>query len=540
MSKTALLSVYDKTGIVEFAQELVQLDWDIYSSGGTAKVLDDAGVPVTDIQEIVGPAILDHRVATLSRELHGGLLADYIAHLEEMEQLGFRYIDLVCVDLYPLDVAISAADATRESVIKQTDIGGPTMMLAGAKGDRIVISDPVDRMRVIEWLKAGEPDHDEFINELGAKAYFTDSRYRLLSARYHSGGRYDGILGERVLTCKYGENAQQTPAAFFSSAKTDPLSLDQFDVVAGTDPSYNNLVEIGDRQVQTITHIAAGFERNFGDVPLIAIGGKHGNCCGAAVGDDPAEVIRQMLAGDLRAIHGGLVMTNFDITAELAEILLSWKIGGAKRRILDAISAPGFDDEAIRMLSRKGDKCRFLANPALSEVGEGLLDTAPRFRYVRGGFLLQPNYTFVLELPSEDLITPQPILRDLVLAWAIGSTSNSNTITLTRNGTLLGNGVGQQDRVGGAELAIKRACDANKLLGAEARVDGQELEGAAGYSDSFFPFPDGVQVLIEAGVGAILATSGSVNDDATLELCQKHGVRLIWLPDSVARGFAFH
>jgi phosphoribosylaminoimidazolecarboxamide formyltransferase/IMP cyclohydrolase len=530
--KTALLSVYDKAGIVEFAEELVRLGWDIFSSGGTAAKLADAGVPVTDIQEIVGPAVLDHRVATLSRELHAGLLADYILHLDEMELLGFRYIDLVCVDLYPLDEAIAAPDATRESVIKQTDIGGPTMMLAGAKGDRVVISDPADRMRVITWLKAGEPDRAEFINELGAKAYFNDSRYRLLSAHYHSDGHYDGMLGERVLTCKYGENGWQTPAALYSTGSDDPLALDRFEVVAGAAPSYNNLAEI-DRQLQTITHIAAGMETALDDLPFIAIGTKHGNPCGAALdSDDPVWVLQKMVMGDPRAIFGGLVMVNFGIDEALAEVLLSYGVTSG-RRILDGISAPSFTDGAIEMLGRKGDKCRFLVNPALAFLDSSSLDTAPRKRYVRGGFLSQPNYGYVPDfraIVEETGIDVQEYdLDDLVLAWAIGSTSNSNTITLVRRSQLIGNGVGQQDRVSCCELAIKRAVDA-----------GHSTQGATAYSDSFFPFPDGPGILADAGVTAIWSTTGSLKDGETQALCAERGVRLFQTPDAEGRGFFGH
>jgi phosphoribosylaminoimidazolecarboxamide formyltransferase / IMP cyclohydrolase len=530
-SMKALLSVYDKTGLKEFAEDLHKLGWDLIASGGTAKVIQDAGLPVTDVAELVGGgAILDHRVVTLSREIHAGLLArDIPEDRKELEDLGIPFIDLVCVDLYPLQDEIANPDSTPDSVIQKTDIGGPTMLRSAAKAGRVVVADPADRQKVIDWLKADRPEAETFKRELAAKAEAIIADYCLCSARYHSHGDFDGIVGHLVLTCKYGENAPQTPAGLFSTNSKDPLSLDKFEVVAGTAPSYNNLCEV-DRHLQTITHIAAGFEKNFGKVPLIAIGTKHGNPCGAAVGEDAAEVLKKMVTGDARAIFGGLVMTNFDIDEKLAETLLTHGMEGG-RRLLDGIIAPSFTKEAIDMLGRKGDKCRFMVNPALSKLGIDSLDKNDRLRFVRGGFLRQPNYMTVIELKAAEktgeLAKEQE--HDMILGWAIGSTSNSNTVTLVKAGQLIGNGVGQQDRVSCCQLAIKRAVDA-----------GHEVKGAVAYSDSFFPFPDGPEVLADAGIAAIWSTTGSLKDKDTQDLCKERGVVLYQLPDSEARGFFGH
>lgn len=527
---TALLSVYDKTGIKEFAQELIGLGWDIISSGGTAKALSDNGIPVRDVAELVGGgAILDHRVVTLSREIHAGLLARYIdADIAELERLGIPFIDLVCVDLYPLADEIANPQATRESVIEKTDIGGPTMLSSAAKGRRIVVAKPEFRQGVIDWLKAGKPTADDYLNFLAATADAVVADYRLQSARYHSNGLYDGFVGRVDKTCRYGENAWQTPAHLLVGDSPDPLALSRFRAVEGADPSYNNWVDI-DRLLQTLTHIAAGWELNFKMVPLVAVGAKHGNPCGAAVGSDSADVMRRMAEGDARALFGGLVMLNFELDQAGAEALKS------VQGVLDGIVAPGFTPEAIEVLSRKKtQKCRFLVNPALEGVGLGSLNQEVRFRQVRGAYLRQPNYTYVLDLSDEEMMWygnefSDQQRHDVVLAWAIGSTSNSNTISLVRNGQLIGNGVGQQDRVSCCELAIKRAKDA-----------GHEVRGAASYSDSFFPFPDGPEALIKAGATAMFATSGSVKDAETQALCQKHGLVLCQLPDTKARGFYGH
>ena len=221
------------------------------------------------------------------------------------------------------------------------------------------------------------------------------------------------------------------------------------------------------------------------------------------------------------------------------------------------VAAPSFSAEAVEILSRKKGKCRLLANPAIAKIGLSSLDTARRFRYVRGGFLEQPNYIFIPKLdPSRDLpFAGEEGARDIILAWAIGCTSNSNTITIVKDGRLYGNGVGQQDRVGAAKLALFRADDAQASLDAFSQSLGSslhsatpskkhaseaDLTNAVAYSDSFFPFPDAPEVLIDRGIKTIFSTSGSVNDEKIIELCKAKGVNLIMLPDAEARGFYQH
>jgi phosphoribosylaminoimidazolecarboxamide formyltransferase/IMP cyclohydrolase len=337
-------------------------------------------------------------------------------------------------------------------------------------------------------------------------------------------------LGQR-LSCAYGENAAQAPAALLVCDLDDPLALGSFTQVEGAALSYNNLAEL-DRQLQTITHMAAAFDRPGADRPALALGTKHGNACGAAATTTPADAIRRMLEGDLRAIFGGCVMLGFSVGVEEAELLLGHAVEGG-RRLLDLVTAASFSDEAIELLARKHGKCRLLANPALGALGRASLDTAPRTRPVRGGVLEQPNYTFVLDLDADEVETTAPLTDaqrdDLLLAWAVGSTSNSNTITLVRDGALIGNGVGQQDRVSCCALAIARATDA-----------GHATSGAVAYSDSFFPFPDAPQTLIDAGITAVFSTSGSVRDDLVRQTFLDAGVPLAQLPDRAARGFYAH
>src|SRR3989344_3882896 len=517
--KTALISVYNKTGIEEFAQGLLKRGFGkLISSGGTAATLKKAGIPVTDVADISGLSpILGHRVVTLVPQIQGGLLATEKQRIE-LEELGYPWIDLACVDFYPLIEEIRRPGATRESVIEKTDIGGPTMVRSAIKGRRIVIVESTDRSRVLEWLDAGEPDSDGFKNNLAAKAEGIVANYCLESARFHSSGEIDGMIGYEVAPCKYGENAWQTPAGLFARyGADDPLALQNFKLVAGDALSYNNWCDI-DRMLQTITHIAAGFEQNLNLRPFIALAVKHGNPCGAAVSFFPylpSVATQKAIEGDTLAIFGGSVMTTFEIGDDQAKELIHHKMPEEQKRILDVVVAPSFTAEAIEILSRKHGKCRLVVNSQLDKLTKLDLDKKERLHFVRGGFLKQPNYMSVLRSFNLNLA----VEYDLTLAWAVGSTSNSNTITLVKDGMLLGNGVGQQDRVGAAKLAVDRA-----LRG------GHDLKGAVAYSDSFFPFPDGIEILANAGIKTILASSGSRNDELIKKICQERGVAFYLLP----------
>lgn len=535
----ALISVYDKTGIEEFAHGLADLGWKIYASGGTAQAIKKSGVKVTDVSELVGgQAILGHRVVTLSREIHAGILADNTKQqAAELKRLGIPRIDLVCVDMYPLTEAINNG-APESEIIEKTDVGGPTLLHAAAKGRRIVLSKPSQRQTVLDWLKAGRPNEQQFIKSLAAAAELEVARYILESAKYLNGSEAFGFIGNQIAQAKYGENPWQGGAGLYARrSDQDPLSIANFAQVGGTGLSYNNYADI-DRLLQTITHIAAGFDKNFNQVPAIALGAKHGNVCGAAVSENPDEAIKKMLEGDSRAIFGGCVMINFAVDEDEANLLLEHAMNGGKR-LLDVVAAADFTDKAMEILQRRGGKLRLVKNSALGQLNQKSLDIARRFRYVRGGVLAQQNYDFVLDFKSAELEKAsqssfaRPGLaneeKDMLLAWAIGSTSNSNTITLVKNGMLIGNGVGQQDRVSAAQLALKRTRDA-----------GHDTDGAVAYSDSFFPFPDGAETLAKAGIKAIFATRGSVNDHKVVEALKKAGVAFYTLPDATARGFYAH
>ncbi len=541
--KLALLSVFDKTGIAEFARELHNMGWVIISSGGTAKAISDGGVPVVDVADYTGlKPILKHRVATLTPKIHAGLLATEDM-MPEMLALKYWWIDLVCVDMYPLSAEIASPTATRESVIEKTDIGGPTMLRSGAKGRRIVVATNEDRTWVIEALQKGDVDSADR-DRLAAKAEGIVADYCLDSARYTSGGSIDGQIGTKVYDLAYGENRYQSPAAFHSTGAHDTLAFENFRLVEGSAPGFVNATDL-DRMIQTMTHIAAGFDVNFDFVPKIAIAVKHGNCCGAAVGFDSVRTLESMLDGDQLAVHGAFIMANFPIGHIESLTLRTWEQLPGKRRIIDGVVAPGIDETAREILGRTEGKCRMFVNPVLEHLNRDNLDKAVRYRYVRGGFLTQPNYSFILDLSKMDyrapgadgvfhVINKQGRLTefeemDMILAWAVGSTSNSNTITLASGGAIIGNAVGQQDRVLAAELAVIRAKRGKHGIG-----------GSIAYSDSFFPFPDGIDVLADAGVAAVFTSEGSINDSKVFASAKEKGLVVYSINDGVCRGFYGH
>jgi phosphoribosylaminoimidazolecarboxamide formyltransferase/IMP cyclohydrolase len=527
--KWALVSVYNKTGIVEFVQVLVRMGWKILASGGTAKVLTNAGITVKDVAELVGGgAILKHRVVTLSRELHAGLLADKTdpEQVDEMRKFGLPFIDMVVCDFYPLSDAIAKPDATVASVVELTDIGGPTMVRSAAKGNRIVICRFEDRQPTLDMLKEiGDitPGNRE---ALRARAEFEVARYCMDSARFHSAGEFEGMFGEKVITLPKGENGYQTPAALYVSDAGNPFGLDKYQVLEGAPLSYNNYTDI-DRLHQTMALIVNTW-KSVGKSPHIAVGGKHGNPCGAGVSGSMLEAVVKAVNGNTLSMFGGVMMCNFTINDELAHTMVTSGINEGVQKF-DSVIAPDFTPGAIEVFKRPKGRCRVVKGP----IDLGLIPPIDRkrFRQVEGGFLTQPDYNFVPNLGVGEEVWNKPYLMDLLLAICIAWRSNSNTISIVKDLMLLGNGVGQQDRVGAAELAVERAKKAGH---------GIKLEGSSAASDSFFPFPDAPEVLVDSGVKHIFSTSGSVNDKLTQDLCASRGVTLHQSPDPAARGFFGH
>ena len=542
--RCALVSVYNKVGMVADVQRLVNLGWTIFGSRGTVKELSAVGLPAIDVAGLVGGGpILGHRVVTLSREVHAALLADALKpeDLAELMEKCIPFIDLVRCDFYPLREAITNAaglerQAAIDLVVEKTDIGGPCMVRSGAKGLRVVVCRKQDMEAVLQELEATGDVSLATRQELRWRAEAEVGKYVCLSAEFQSDGKFRSIHGERFAQCKYGENAWQTPAEIFNGGGDHPLAIHNFQLIEGTGLSWNNYCDL-DRLLQTLTHMCAGHFKNFNIVQAAGVGVKHGNACAAAQKRDALDTVYAVARGDRRAIFGGSVIFNFELNGSFAEALAKEAAStGQEKQLFDMVVAPSFTPQAVEELKRKSDKCRLVVNPALSNKAY-MLDARPRFRYFFGGdFGVQSNYTYVLDLNDPELQSygpscPPGYKPGVILSWAVAATSNSNTITIVEDDGLWGNGVGQQDRVGACELAVKRGLDAGHKAGGI---------GLISCSDSFFPYPDAVQVLIDAGVKLIFAPSGGRNAELVQRLCVEKGVTLLQLPDAKCRGFFGH
>ncbi len=541
MRKFALLSVFNKDGIVEFAQALIALGYALIASGGTRDALLKAGVEVNDVAWLVGgKAILGHRVVTLSREIHAALLADpkNFDHVKEMEAIKVPFIDIVCVDPYPMKAAI-AAGKTRAEVIELTDIGGPAMLRSAAKGRRIVVCDPADRMKTIAWLKEGKPDEDAYVTALIAKAEGVAADYALASARYHSGGKIDGMIGTQALELAYGEN-KETPAGYFAVAdEANPFSIHRFTQVGGGPPSSINVTDM-DRARNTMNRLAAAWKLNFGTVPLIGVAVKHGTPCGIAIGATPLEVIRKLIDCDPLSIFGGVIMFNFEITLEAATELREYRRGKLKNPY-DVVVAPGYDEGSSGELERKkSGKTRVFENAALATDAISVLPLSLRRVPVTGGFLVLPPSSFLLQVNDDRMerhvpdgarpVTEQQ-KRDLVIAFAACATSPSNTFSIACDDMLIANGAGQQSRVDVVNLATDRMVK---------RGHGDKAARAAGVSDSFFPFPDGLEAAAKGGLRFVWSTIAPEPKPEVVAAGMKAGVTHWMLSDAIARLFFGH
>lgn len=483
--KTALISVYHKEGIERFAQALVRLGWQILSSGGTAKYLGARGIPVRDVAEIVGDPILGHRVVTLSRQIHAGLLArDCPEDRAELERLGIPWIDLVCVDFYPLKQATEAPDATSESVIEKTDIGGPTIVRSAAKGYRIVICDPTDRQWVLNRLESSDGLGENERRLLAATAEAIVADYCLTSACYHGDTQFDGCVMERFRLLAYGENRDQTPAYWFEAlGNNDPLALHRFNILSG-DPSYIAMADL-DSALMVLCRIAEAFRRNYnGQIPYIAVVCKHGNPCGAAFDwSDPNTALRKTLYGDPLAVMGGELVANFAIDDALGQLLYTVPDDqpiGRPQWGLDLVAAPAISRVTIELLGKR-EKRRLLANQALASASLPPDKTVKR--PVRGGWLQQRAPSFILE-DSDALWFGKRLIGqwfdDLLLACAVCWTASSNTVILAKDSMVIGRGIGQQDRVQCVRLCLQLA-----------ERTGHDTKGSVFASDAFFPFATG-------------------------------------------------
>ncbi len=509
---SALISVYDKTGIQDFARKLVDLGHEIISTGGTLKTLREAGIAVRQVSDVTGfPEILDGRVKTLHPAIHAGILAkrDDPAHRRRLDELGIEPIDVVVVNLYPFAATLTRGLDHLENV-EQIDIGGPTLIRAAAKNaaDVVVIVEPSDYRRVGEALTNGSLD-DDLREELAATAFTHTAGYDALIAAYYA-ARGGNPLPERLAVpltragdLRYGENPHQKTAAFY---RFGPPELPAFGLAAaeqlhGQRLSYNNYLD-ADAAWSLVT--------DFSEPAVAAL--KHGNPCGLAVGQGPvSELYERAFECDPVSIFGGIVATNRPLDLEMAAAM--------KGTLLDIIMAPDFDDDALATL-RNRRRTRILRIPVSARNPDSTVPKLGELRLcsISGGALIQePDRLPDDELTFEVVSRRRPTdgqRGDLLFAWRAIKHVKSNAIVLAKNGDLVGVGAGQMSRVDSVHMAIRRA--------------GERARGSVLASDAFFPFADGPEMALEAGVEAMIEPGGSVRDEEVIEAVDKAGAVLVF------------
>lgn len=507
MIKRALLSVSDKTGIVELARRLHGLGVELLSTGGTMKALQDAGIPVTGVSDVTGfPECLDGRVKTLHPAIHAGLLAmrSNPEHMRQIAELGIAPIDLVVINLYPFRQTIARPGVTFEEAIENIDIGGPTMLRAAAKNwqDVAVVVEPADYDAVLgELEQAGEVSRETKLR-LCYKVFEHTAQYdcmiqQYLRAQLPGDNRFPDKLTvtfEKVQGMRYGENPHQG-AAFYRDLGDVAGTLPAARQLHGKELSYNNIND---------TNGALELLREFDTTAVVAV--KHGNPCGVGVADDVAEAYRLAYEADPVSVFGGIVVTNATVDAATAEQM--------SRIFLEIVVAPAYTDAALEILTRKKN-LRVLqldtthrAYPA----GERVL------RKVAGGLLVQDIDDALLPEGELKVVTDraptEKQMQDLLLAWKIVKHTKSNGIAIARDNQSLGIGPGQVNRIWSTQMAIERS--------------GEKVRGAALASDAFFPFDDCVKAAAQAGIACIIQPGGSVRDEDSIRACNEAGIAMVF------------
>lgn len=505
MKKRALISVYNKKGVVELAKKLEVLGWEIISTGGTAKVLAGAGIKIIPIEEITrSPEAFSGRMKTISFQVSSAILFDREnkEHVKQAKDLNIKPIDMIVCNLYPFEDTVADSKNSKKEIIEMIDIGGPTMIRAAAKNFRsvIVVVDPKDYKRVISKLeKGGVSSIDREI--LASKVFRVMANYNRAIDQYLSQDTKSELIpafspGESV-EFRYGENPHQK-AWFYGFNTKDPLALSKFKKVQGKDSSFNNYLD-ADGALNAIVWLG-------NDRPACIVV-KHTNPCGAAIRDNILEAFKEAWDGDSLAAFGGIIAVNREVDEELAEEMLT-------DRFFEVLLAPSISREAKEIFAKR-EKLIILINPNLENLEQ---TKEVDFKRVRGGMLVQEQDT--KEISENDLevvtnIRPTQIqIEDMLFAWKICRASKSNTIVMVKDQKLIGSGVGQQDRKRCCELAVSKA--------------GEMAKGAVVASDAFFPFADGPELLAKAGVSAIIQPGGSIKDQEVVGFCNKHKIPMVF------------
>ena len=502
MNKRALVSVSDKTGLVDFVKGLQTAGWEIIATGGTQKLLEESGVKTIGISEVTGfPEICDGRVKTLHPKVHGGLLArrDDESHLQALRENGIEFIDLVCVNLYPFRETIAKEGTTMAEAIEKIDIGGPSMLRSAAKNynDVTVVCDPVDYNTILAEINATGNTTLETRLQLSAKAYTHTAQYDCCIATYmrEKAGLNEKLFLEFDLKqgLRYGENPHQS-AKFYASTKEIPFSLASGKQLQGKEMSYNNI-----QDANAALNIARDFQEPF----CVAL--KHMNPCGAAVAATIEEAWQKAYEADTVSIYGGIVICNRTITKEIAL--------GMKPIFLEIVIAPDFTDEAMEIFATK--KNLRVIQVDMTKSTEAI----DQYVSVNGGLLVQHLDTQIETITADMCATKvQPdeaTLADMQFGWNIVKHVKSNAIVVVKNGQTLGVGAGQMNRVGSAEIAMKQAHAAGVT------------EGLILASDGFLPFDDTVALAAQYGVTAIVQPGGSIRDNDCIVKADELGICML-------------
>ncbi len=511
--RRALLSVSQKIGLVTFAQALADFRVELISTGGTRKLLSEAGLAVRDISDVTGfPEILDGRVKTLHPNVHGGILArrDDPQHQATLAQHGIAAIDLVVCNLYPFEATVARAGSTHEEILENIDIGGPTLIRAAAKNypDVAVVTDPEQYASVVEELR----------QRGGALSY--ESRERLAAEAFARIAAYDRAIADYFLRLRqaepfpplldlhfvrrwqlrYGENPHQQ-AAFYAEPGCRGASIATAQALHGKELSFNNILDLDS---------ALRLVQEFAQPAAVVI--KHNNPCGAAVADTLEEAFRKAYEADPLSAFGGVLGFNRELDAATAMLVTE------PNRFVEAIVAPDYSEEAFAILSTRPkwkDSVRLLRVGKLDEEAPG--PATPDCRRVQGGLLVQTP-----DLGADDLLTARVVTKrqpteqqwtDLRFAWSVVKHVKSNAIVFAKDGMTVGIGAGQMSRVDSVHLAARKA--------------GDRARGAVMASDAFFPFRDNIDEAARAGIVAVVQPGGSIRDKDSIQACDEHGMAMV-------------
>ena len=516
----ALISVSDKTGVLDFARELHALGVKLLSTGGTAKLLADAGLPVTEVADHTGfPEMLDGRVKTLHPTIHGGLLArrDLPAHMAAIEQHKISTIDILCVNLYPFEATVAKPGCTLEDAIENIDIGGPAMVRSAAKNwkDVAVLTDASQYAQVLTELKANKTVSKETKFALSVAAFNRISNYDAAISDYLSSLQADGTRSEypaqsnarfvKLQDLRYGENPHQT-AAYYRDLFPAPGSLVTGKQLQGKELSYNNIAD-----ADAAWECVKSFDRNVAPAACVIV--KHANPCGVALGANAGEAYAKAFKTDPTSAFGGIIAFNTEVDAATAEQV--------SKQFMEVLIAPAFTADALAIFAaKKNVRVLQIALPTGGATAWEQGRNAQDVKRIGSGLLIQSADNHELKLSDLKVVTkvqPTPQqLQDMLFAWTVGKYVKSNAIVFCAGGMTLGVGAGQMSRL-----------DSARIAGIKAEAAGLSLKGSAVASDAFFPFRDTLDELVKAGATSVIHPGGSMRDEEVIGAANEHGIAMV-------------